>query len=253
MIPVLDFGFFQIPTYFLIISLTLSGLLFYLSKRVDSFLVDRKYAYDLALVLMVFGFLGGRLFHVFYEEFQYYKAEPIQILFFWNGGFVFLGGLLTAWPAAWLYCKIKKLSFLKWADFFAPLLSLAHALGRVGCILSGCCFGQFCELPWAIAGRHPTAIYLTVGEFFIFTFLILQERYSLKTKFLIDGHLFFKWVFLHSFLRYVVEFFRTDFRGSLIRLPALGALSVSQVVSLGLMIISLIFFTTAFFRYQIRK
>lgn len=248
MIPILDFGFFQIPTYFLVISVSLSGLLIYLSDRVDHFHVDRKQAFNLALLLMVFGFLGGRLFHVFYEEFSYYKKDPLQILYFWNGGFVFLGGLLAAWPAAWIYCKNKQLPFLEWADFFAPLLSLAHAFGRLGCILSGCCFGQFCELPWAVAGRHPTAIYLLLGELFIFFILITLEKIQIQTKISNPGQLFFKWIFLHSLLRYIVEFYRDDFRGVFIHMGILGSISISQTISFALMILSAGFFIKKWLR-----
>ena len=258
MIPYLNFGFAQIPTYFLVISLSLSGLLILLSSRVDAQNFDRKLAFNLALILMISGFLGGRLFHIFYEEFNYYKADPVLALYFWNGGFVYLGGLLFAWPVAWIYCQFKKISFLTWADFFAPLLSLAHALGRVGCILSGCCFGQYCELPWGIAGRHPTAIYLTVGEFIIFFLLITLEKrqLSLKNKVVtslenqIPGQIFFKWIFLHSLMRYSVEFYRDDFRGSFFRFGILGSLSVSQLICLSLMLVSVFYFIFSYFKLK---
>ena len=266
MIPYLSFGFAQIPTYFLVISLSLSGLLVLLSSRVDAQKFDRKLAYNIALIVMISGFLGGRLFHIFYEEFAYYKADPVLSLYFWNGGFVYLGGLLLAWPVTWIYCQIKKISFLAWADFYAPLLSLAHALGRVGCVLSGCCFGQYCELPWGIAGRHPTAIYLTLGEFVIFFVLIMLEKRQLNLKAKLvegdqknvvaevqlqfPGQVFFKWIFLHSLLRYTVEFYRDDFRGSFFRLPFLGSLSVSQIICFGLMLLSIFYFITCYFKIK---
>ncbi len=269
MIPYLNLGFAQIPTYFLVISLSVSGLLMLLSSRVDAQNFDRKLAYNIALILMISGFLGGRLFHIFYEEFAYYKADPVLALYFWNGGFVYLGGLLLAWPVTWIYCRLIKISFLKWGDFFAPLLSLAHALGRVGCILSGCCFGQYCELPWGIAGRHPTAIYLTAGEFVIFLILIVLEKRQMnsvaklneagETNALVvaenqnPGQIFFKWIFLHSLLRYTVEFYRDDFRGSFFRFGFLGSLSVSQVICFGLMVLSAVFFTRAFFKLKFQK
>lgn len=242
MIPVIHLGFLSIPTFFLIISLSLSALLVFLSFRVDQFGNDRQIAFHIALLLMVGGFVGGRLLHVFYEEWPYYAADPKLILYFWNGGFVYYGGFLLAWPLVWGFCRLKKESFLKWADFFAPLLSLSHALGRLGCVLAGCCFGQYCDLPWAVSGRHPTATYLMVGEFFIFLILLFLEKSFLKDKKTIAGHLFYKWIFLHALLRYVVEFYRDDFRGVFVQIPALGSVSISQALCLGLMLLSLIAF-----------
>jgi phosphatidylglycerol---prolipoprotein diacylglyceryl transferase len=42
-------------------------------------------------------------------------------------------------------------------DVALPGLPLAHALGRAGCLLGGCCFGAASELPWAVVYTHPLA------------------------------------------------------------------------------------------------
>lgn len=230
MMPIINFGAIHIPSFFVVISLSLSFLLVYLSKRVDQFKRDRKIAFDIAIVLMLAGFAGGRLMHVFFEEWPYYQQDFNRIFEFWKGGFVYYGGMIGAFVAGFIFVKIKKQDFLGWADFFTPLFSLSHALGRVGCLLSGCCYGQFCELPWAIEGRHPTVLYLVFGELIIFSTLLYFE----KNKSIIKGHLFTKWILLHSVLRLIVEYFRDDFRGNFFRLPLMGHVSISQVISLAL-------------------
>ncbi|MBY0553691.1 prolipoprotein diacylglyceryl transferase [bacterium] len=234
MIPYISIGSLQIPTFFLVISLSLSALLVFLSYRVEQFSKNRAQAFDIALMLMLSGFVGGRLMHVFYEELNYYLINPWQILAFWNGGFVFLGGLISCLITGTIYARIKKISFGEWADFFTPLFSLAHALGRIGCFLSGCCFGSICFLPWAYSGRHPTALYLAVGEFVIFLVLLLFEgKKAMPTK----GSLFVKWLLLHSLLRFNVEYFRDDFRGLFI-----FGLSISQIISLIIVVFCVSFF-----------
>lgn len=239
MIPIIYIGSVQIPTYFLVISLSLSCLLFFLSVRVETFSKNRKLAFDIALLLMISGFLGGRLLHVFYEEWDYYRLNPEQILFFWNGGFVYLGGLIFCLISGFIFARYKKINFSEWADFFTPLFSLSHALGRVGCVLSGCCFGAQCTLPWSLAGRHPTALYLAIGELLIFIVLLFIEK---KQFFKFFGGLFTTWLLLHSLLRFNVEYYRDDFRGLFISFPLLGSLSISQIISLAIILSSLMFF-----------
>lgn len=233
MIPFIQLGPVQIPTYFLVISLSMSFLLLLLSTRVEKFSKDRKLAFDIALLLMLSGLVGGRLMHVFYEEWDYYKLHPEQVFYFWNGGFVFLGGLIMCLISGYLFSRIRKISFSEWADFFTPLFSLAHALGRIGCFLSGCCYGSQCVLPWAYAGRHPTALYLAIGEFLIFGLLLFIEKKGIS-KF--TGGLFIKWLLLHSLLRFNVEYFRDDFRGVFLHIPLFGSLSISQLISLVIVI-----------------
>jgi phosphatidylglycerol:prolipoprotein diacylglycerol transferase len=233
MMPIVNFGSIHLPTFFLVISVSLSLLLVLLSMRVDSFRKDRKIAFDLAIITMLSGFIGGRLLHVFFEEWPYYSEHYYRIFEFWRGGFVYFGGMAGAFIACTAYLKWRKQDFFEWADFFAPLFSLSHALGRIGCLLTGCCFGTFCELPWEMEGRHPTAVYLMLGELIIFSILIYFERKKSAPK---KGHLFVKWILLHSVLRLNVEYFRDDFRGAFFKLPLFGNLSVSQVVSLLLML-----------------
>lgn len=232
MMPIINFGAIHLPTFFLVISVSLSILLIFLSMRVDRFGKDRKIAFDLSIVLMLSGFAGGRLLHVFFEEWTYYSQDLSRIFEFWRGGFVFYGGMIGASIASYIYLKIKKQNFLQWADFFAPLFSLSHALGRIGCLLSGCCFGTMCTLPWAMDGRHPTVIYTIGGELLIFVLLLLYEKYEKSPP----GHIFMKWVLLHSILRLNVEYFRDDFRGAFFNIPLFGNLSISQVISLLLMV-----------------
>ena len=258
MLPEISFGSITIPTFFIVISFSLSLLTLYLSRRVDLFTKNRQQAFDLALILMIAGFVGGRLFHIFYEEWPFYKKYPLQMLYFWQGGFVFFGGFITAVVATWLYCRWRQTSFLSWADFFAPLLSLGHAFGRVGCFLSGCCYGQYCDLPFAINGRHPTTLYLFIGEVCIYFYLLFYEkrilRLQAKENFnqkemklqnqesLYTGAVFMKWLLLHSLLRFYTEYFRDDFRGVFINIGPLGHWSVSQLICFILILIALLYF-----------
>src|SRR5690606_9254272 len=100
--------------------------------------------------VMIGGFVGARLFHVFYEAWDVYRDNPWLIVQFWRGGFVFYGGFAGALVAAWMTLRLKKESFLEWANFFAPVIAVTYAIGRIGCFLNGCCYGDYCQWPWAV-------------------------------------------------------------------------------------------------------
>ncbi len=226
---------FVIPTYLLYLSLLYSFLIFYLAKRVDHLDRPRKEAFDLAFILMVGGFIGGRLLHVFFEAPDYYRQDWTRLLQFWEGGFVFFGGLGAAVLGGWLYCRWKKISFLEWADFYAPIGALGYGLGRVSCLLAGCCYGRSCDLPWAIQlkwdqqqiWRHPTQIYASAWELVLYVILLGFER----KRFFEDrkGLIFFFWITFHGLGRLMMESFRDDFRGDL-----LAGQTISTWISLAL-------------------
>lgn len=158
---------------------------------------------------MISGFLGGRLFHVLYEEPQYYAEDPWRIIEFWRGGFVYYGGFLLATFAGLFYLRRKAPhKIFTYLDLFSPVAALSYSLGRVGCLLEGCCYGRYCELPWAISQRHPTQVYASLWELGVVFILIGFE----KTKFK-SGQVFFLWISLHALGRLLMESFRDDFRG----------------------------------------
>src|SRR5207245_2716245 len=84
-------------------------------------------------------------------------------------GLVFYGGLVGGAAGAWAYCRLYKISLLRFADCAAPGLALGHALGRVGCFFAGCCYGRPVapSFPLAIVRdgvpRHPVQLYEAAG------------------------------------------------------------------------------------------
>lgn len=217
----------SIPTFFLIISLSLTFILFLIHfELARNPKIDRKLTFDLILVLMIFGFLGARVTHIFYEEFNFYQSFPLEVFKFWKGGFVFYGGFTFAALAAVIFLKNKKQNFWFWADFLTPYISLSYTLGRIGCFFEGCCYGHYCDLPWSVTGRHPTQLYMAFGEALIMTTLILWRRHKTKI-FLQEGGFFLTWLMAHATVRFIIEFYRADDRGLLI-----ATLSISQWISL---------------------
>lgn len=216
-------GGYEIPIYYLVLSLDTCLLLFWLRRRTESRGLDLRIAWDAALVTMISAFVGARLLHVIYENPEIYLQNPWAVFYFWNGGFVFYGGALAVVTAGWFFLRRRTAQPLAYFDLFTPIGSLAYAIGRWGCFLAGCCYGLQCDLPWAVAGRHPTQLYASFWEFGVLLILLGLEKKNQK-----PGKIFFLWLILHAMGRILMESFRDDFRG------AVPLVSISTWISLGL-------------------
>jgi phosphatidylglycerol:prolipoprotein diacylglycerol transferase len=231
--------FLEIPTYYVVVSASaLIGCLWFL-KRATQERMPKLIAIDLTLVVLIAGFVGARLLHVFYEEPAYYAEHPWNVLKVWNGGFVYLGGMIAATVAAAFFCDFKREPFWVWADTAAPPVALAYALGRVGCFLNGCCYGRECVLPWAVfmgdAYRHPTQLYATFWELWTIAVLLGIEKISLKQRRpRVPGVTWSVWLIFHGTGRLIMERFRVDPRG-----PDILGLSISSWSSLALIVLGL--------------
>ncbi len=225
----------HVPTYYLVICLVVAICLLWVTRRSQQQKLSAQHTLDLSLLIMVFGFIGGRLFHVFYESFSYYQDNFMRIIYFWDGGFVFYGGALLAAFAgmAYLYFKVHD-QMEMYLDLLAPVVALGYGLGRIGCFLAGCCYGRSCELPWAIAGKHPSQLYAVFWELGVVMILIgLEKSRAQYDYFKVPGRVFYVWMVLHGFGRLIMESFRDDFRG-----PTVG-FSISSWISWGIIILGL--------------
>lgn len=226
----------SIPTYYLVVSLSaLIGCLWFL-KRAGQARMPRIIALDLTLITLICGFAGARLLHVFYEEPAYYWESPLRILQVWNGGFVYLGGWILAALAVAFFCDWKREPFWVWADTAALPAALAYGLGRVGCLLNGCCFGRECVLPWAVfmgdAHRHPTQLYATFWELGTVIVLLWVERRAARLNVPVaPGSIWSLWMVFHGMGRLIMEQFRVDPRG-----PALMSWSISSWLSAAMVV-----------------
>lgn len=242
--PILfHFGSFYVQSYYTFITLgILLGIYFFYrySKRSD---FPVTYMLDVSIIVVATCYIGARLFHIVFEQPQYYIQNPLEIFHIWKGGYVIYGGILFPLIFIYIYARRKGLDFLKITDLMAPATALGTALGRMACLFQGCCFGNPTHLPWAITfpeganggltpshvPLHPTQIYLVLVNLAIF--LVLNWRFKYK-KF--NGELTYWYLLLYAVGRSFVEIYRYDFRGDLFS----PYLSTSQFISLIILIIT---------------
>jgi phosphatidylglycerol:prolipoprotein diacylglycerol transferase len=214
---ILQAGFLSIHSYGLMVALGIAfgvALTVYFAWRRER--IAPEVMLDLALYSIIAALIGARLTYVA-GQWDYFVQNPLEIVMLQNGGLVFLGGFLLGLAVlCWLALR-RRLAPLKIMDATAPGVSLGYAIGRLGCFLNGCCFGQPTGLPWGIefppgslAAQyypgirvHPTQLYsalLMLGAALACVLLYRRKKF--------DGEIAGGWFILYSVYRFAVEFLR---------------------------------------------
>lgn len=177
--------------------------------------------------------LGAKLLFVL-VEWQAFLENPADVL--GKGGYVFYGGLLVSFLAAWLWCHKTRTPYLPMMDIFIPGVTLFHAFGRVGCLLAGCCYGIPTSSPMGIvypegslapAGipLFPAPVYEAIFLLILTAVLLLILKFSAA-----DGKVFGIYLAAYALWRFIIEFYRGDPRGTVL------GLSTSQFISIFLLL-----------------
>jgi len=114
---------------------------------------------DLALWLFIFGILGARIWYFIFEVKEF--PSPLRFIAIWDGGLIFFGSVFGGLFGFFIsdYMSQKKYPYDRWKllDCAAPCIALGLALGRIGCLLNGCCYGN-------VACAHCPAITFPIAS-----------------------------------------------------------------------------------------
>lgn len=234
-------GPIAIRTYGVFLAVAFILGLYLLKIKARRISVSEQDVDKLFLWILISAIVGSRLFYVI-SEWGFYKTYPVNIFRVWEGGLHFFGGL-TASIAAVIFFTLRHSSIPLWkfADAAIPSVALGFAIGKVGCFFAGCCHGLPCHLPWAVTfnnpeslavqgvALHPSQVYEAVANFLVF--LTLEKLYKIKGR---DGTLFWFGIFLLSFVRFHLEFFRWEKK-------FFAGLTFYQLVSFVFVALSLLF------------
>jgi len=244
--PILfQFGSFPIYTYGVLVA---SGVLISLwlgTRYAPKAGLTGDFIWNLGIYTILIGLVFSKLWLIA-SEWDYYSANPGQIFSiqtFQSAG-TFYGGLVGAVLLIVVYSRMNKAALLAVLDVGAIMISLGHAIGRLGCFVAGCCYGKPTALPWGvtftnpvaerIAGTplgiplHPTQLYESAAEFLNF---LLLWWLSKRQKF--TGQIFGTFFILYGIERGTIEFFRGD-PGRTMMFH--DTVSLMQIVSVGLII-----------------
>ena len=139
---------FTLHGFSLMLLLGCFGALFITAWRARREGIDPEAVFGLAAWLYSGGFIGARVLYIAqHREAVHGIADVFKI---WQGGIVFYGCIAGGLIGSILYWLRHPFPFRPMADAVAPALALGSALGRIGCFLNGCCYGDRCELPLAV-------------------------------------------------------------------------------------------------------
>ena len=157
------------------------------------------------------------------------------------GGLVFYGSLIGGIFGALVGVRVAKLKMITVEQIILPFIPIGHAIGRVGCLLAGCCYGIEYNGLFAVyykssaAGALPGQGYFPVQLLeallnILICFLLIKSRKKVKRNF----ELLSIYLILYGIVRFLLEFLRGDaIRGMFF------AFSTSQWIAITLIIIGL--------------
>jgi len=201
--------------------------------------IDAEKIFNLCFYVFIAGIIGSRIFYVA-NNYPFYLKHPLEIIMLQRGGLAIFGGIIFGSGFAWVFIKKNKMGLFATADLLVPFIALGQAIGRIGCLLNGCCYGKASVfgIYFPAFGKKliPTQLYSSLLLFLIFFVLrFMQERKHLP------GQILYSYFFLYSIKRFSIEFFRDD------TAKTFGGLTSFQILSLALFFFSLFMLIRLFY------
>ncbi|MFV8353029.1 prolipoprotein diacylglyceryl transferase [Flavobacterium sp. XS2P14] len=172
-------------------------------------------------------FVGARLGHCFFYDFDYYSKNLIEIIlpikktitgdykFVGFSGLASHGGTVGLLISLYLYSKKYKIKYLKILDLIAIVAPLGAAFIRLANLMNSEMIGNPTTMPWAFIfkrvdtiPRHPAQLYEAIAYFIIF--LLLFITYKTKNITIGNGFYFGLAITLIFTMRILIEFVKIN-------------------------------------------
>ena len=176
---------------------------------------------DIAVWAVIFGLVGGRLYHVISDNELYFRAgrDPWRAFYVWEGGLGVWGAIALGGVGAWIGCRRRGIKLPPFADAAAPGIAVAQGIGRLGNYFNQELFGRPTDLPWGVridpdrpstvpgaTAYHPAFLYEMLWDFGLAGVLIwVDRRYKMGR-----GRVFALYVMGYTAGRVWIEMLRID-------------------------------------------
>ncbi|MBS1727227.1 MAG: prolipoprotein diacylglyceryl transferase [Armatimonadetes bacterium] len=208
---IFQIGSFKLASFGLMMVVAFLASLMLARKRAPKFGISADSLSDIAFWAILAGILGARVFFII-QEIPYYSKHLGELLSIQFQGLTSFGGFIVGGLVAAYVCKKKGVPILACMDLFAPAFILGHAIGRIGCLLNGCCHGAPAKSAFPFLAYSsevnaycvPAQLYdsaMNVGVLFLL--LSLEKRSHRRAGYTLGMALI-----LHGLTRFIYEFFR---------------------------------------------
>jgi phosphatidylglycerol:prolipoprotein diacylglycerol transferase len=238
-------GSLEVRWYGIMAAIAVASLLVVMLREAKRRGISRD-IYGIFLCGVVGGIIGGRAAYVIYY-WDHFMANPREIIGF--AGLAQMGMIIGIIVAALIYMAITKMRFstlLSLGDAFIVGALLALAIGRIGCTLNGCCYGQpspFNFFPLAVIyGPHDTIppqywgvpLYPTQLYHVFWNLIVFGIIWRFRRKFKPEGALLFFGLSIYAIGDLGLRFLRGD-RGVIL----FWGLDIPQVIDFAILLIFL--------------
>jgi len=238
-------GSLEIRWYGIMAAIAVASLLVIMLREAKRLGITRD-IYGIFLWGVIGGVIGGRLAYVIYY-WEHFMANPREIIGF--AGLAQMGMIIGIVVAALIYMAVTRMRFstlLSIGDAFIAAALVALAIGRIGCTLNGCCYGQpspFDFFPLAViysprntispeysgVPLYPTQLYHVFWNLIVFGLI-----WGFRRKFKPEGSLLFFGFSIYAIGDLFLRFLRND-RG----ITLFWGLDIPQVVDFAMLVIFL--------------
>lgn len=247
-------GDFPIRAYGMVLSLSIilaTGTAYFLAKQDGRW---HEHIFDMGIYCGLAGILGGRLWDVFFFDWDYYHNHLTEIFNVWQGGMAIQGGIVFGVIAGIIYTKRNNIDTWALADIVAPAIILGQAIGRCANLLNGDAFGAPTGSSFGIIYPATTLAYHTYGaqplwpaevwegqlDVVIFAVLLIYRSFAHR-----KGQAFLLYVMLYSLARFGLEYLRGDYTDLV-----LGLFTSAQTTSVLVFAIAAIIFL--YLQFQVK-
>ncbi|MGI6711055.1 MAG: prolipoprotein diacylglyceryl transferase [Bacilli bacterium] len=222
--PQIDLLGYSISTYDILLSIGILVMIWMIIYALEvKHKYDKKRVNKILIVIaisLVFAYLGAILFDALFHFIETGIFKLYGLTFF--GGLFF--GIISFLILSKFILKEEKGNILNLLNLFTPPILIAHAIGRLGCFMAGCCYGietnSFLgvHFPYLEEGVKVLPTQLFESLFLVSLFIVL--------KYLVKKKEFIIYAISYGIFRFLIEFLRGDDRGSFIFISPSQALSL---------------------------
>ena len=227
-------GNFEVPSFGIMMVLAFFAAYWLANRRAQRYNIGKQEVADLLFWCLLAGILGARIGYIV-QNLDYYSKNINELLSIRFQGLTSFGGFILGSIAALVYTKKKKVDIPSMMYLLGPAFMLGHAIGRIGCLLNGCCYGNSCpaDAPFAVkfvglTGYYqPAQVYDSLMNLIGLGLVLWFERKSPR-----HGQVFSVFLVLHGLARFITEFWRAGATAEIVSGPNL---TEAQFMSLALM------------------